>query len=491
MKRGERPELMWGLGLTDKEQHIIIGAAGPGYHLRNFQAENQPWKRELEQADQPSMLWIPWRVWADIPEFRRQAYRSMEKTQRVLILDTNGFAPEYEKVLEEGFLTSISAPLDRAQVQDALFRAKEVTSLYSDIYSMTEEIMLERELLKRKTDQLMFLNQLLAKVSETLDPGEILAKAGELLSLLVPLKTVQAVFWNKGVEADEAELDIFLPYPMNDAATSRWTEFLIDAAVRHDGGPVGGFTVTPVNDGSPEQGPLPEHGRVLSLPLRAGQESFGVLILLAEHDVRLAKDQVQTLRAASSHLGLALKNALLFRQVKVQADRDGLTRIFNRRTFDESMITELKRSQRYSTDLALLMIDLDHFKTINDTYGHQAGDDVLRRVGAILQHTVRDTDLPARYGGEEFAVLLPHTTENDAWNLAERIRACIADVLFNVADNQFSVTASIGVSSLEAGSLNKERDLLLGADQALYTAKANGRNMVVSSTRDALEALQH
>ncbi|MBU1611978.1 MAG: GGDEF domain-containing protein, partial [Proteobacteria bacterium] len=199
MKRGERPELMWGLGLTDKEQHIIIGAAGPGYHLRNFQAENQPWKRELEQADQPSMLWIPWRVWADIPEFRRQAYRSMEKTQRVLILDTNGFAPEYEKVLEEGFLTSISAPLDRAQVQDALFRAKEVTSLYSDIYSMTEEIMLERELLKRKTDQLMFLNQLLAKVSETLDPGEILAKAGELLSLLVPLKTVQAVFWNKGV----------------------------------------------------------------------------------------------------------------------------------------------------------------------------------------------------------------------------------------------------------------------------------------------------
>ncbi|MBU1610522.1 MAG: GGDEF domain-containing protein, partial [Proteobacteria bacterium] len=93
--------------------------------------------------------------------------------------------------------------------------------------------------------------------------------------------------------------------------------------------------------------------------------------------------------------------------------------------------------------------------------------------------------------GEEFAVLLPHTTENDAWNLAERIRACIADVLFNVADNQFSVTASIGVSSLEAGSLNKERDLLLGADQALYTAKANGRNMVVSSTRDALEALQH
>ncbi len=491
MKRGDRPELMWGLGLTDLEQHIIIGAAGPGYHLRTFPAENQPWKRELEQDERPSILWIPWRVWKDIPEFRRQVYQSMESTQRVLLLSPEGYTPEYEQVLEEGFLTSISAPLDKAKVQDALFRAKEVTSLYSDIYSMTEEIMLERELLKRKTDQLIFLNKLLATASESLDPGEILAKARDILSLLVPVKTLQAVFWSRESESDEYALDIFLPNRMSQKNVSRWTEFLIDAAARNGGAPTAEFQISRIQSELVEDGPLPEHGRALNMPLKAGQESFGVLVLLADHDVRLAKDQVQTLRAAASHLGLALKNALLFKQVKGQADRDGLTHVFNRRTFDASLLTELKRSQRYDTGLALLMIDLDHFKSINDSYGHQAGDEVLRRIGKILHSAVRNTDLPARYGGEEFAVLLPHTAEVDAWNLAERIRLSIEKASFSVSGKSFSITASIGVSSLESGSLDHEQDLLLGADKALYTAKSNGRNMVVSSSRTLLTAMQH
>lgn len=490
MIRGNRPELMWGLGLTDKEQHIILGAAGHGFHLRPFSAENQPWKRELEQAEQPSILWIPWRVWSDIPEFRRQAYRSMENTQRVLLFDSNDPVIEYEKVLEDGFLTSITAPLDRSKVQDALFRAKEVSSLYSDIYSMTEEIMLERELLKRKTDQLMFLNQLLTAASQSLDPAEILAQATGPLGLLVPLRSLQAVFWTPNEEASGSDIDIYLPHPLTKKAGARWTEFFIDAVSRNGGGPVNTVKTNCINPRERDDGPLPEHGRALNMTLKAGSETFGVLVMLADPDVRLAKDQVQTLRAAATHLSLALKNALLFRQVKGQADRDGLTGVFNRRTFDDNLMNELGRSQRYGTNLALLMLDLDHFKSVNDTYGHQAGDEVLRRVGEILQRTVRTTDTPARYGGEEFSVLLPHTAEGHAWNLAERIRVAIAEEVFTAGNATFTITASIGVSSLESGSLNKERDLVLGADQALYSAKANGRNMVVSSARDALESIQ-
>lgn len=489
MIRGDRPELMWGLGLTDKQQHIILGAAGPGFHLRPFAAENQPWKRELEQADQPSTLWIPWRVWSDIPEFRRQAYRAMDSTQRVLIFETGDPVIEYEKVLEDGFLTSITSPLERTKVQDALFRAKEVTSLYSDIYSMTEEIMLERELLKRKTDQLMFLNKLLTAASQSLNPAEILAQASGPLGLLVPLRSLQAVFWTPTGKGG-SDIDIFLPHPMKGKASARWTEFFTDAVSRNGGGPVNAMNIHCIQPGDQDDGPMPEHGRALNMALKAGPETFGVLVMLADPDVRLAKDQVQTLRAAATHLALALKNALLYRQVKVQADRDGLTNVFNRRTFDNNLIQELERSHRYSTNLALLMIDLDHFKDVNDTYGHQAGDEVLRRVGAILQRTVRGTDTPARYGGEEFSVLLPHTTEEHAWNLAERIRQAISEEVFVAGNSTFTVTASIGVSSLEEGSLNKEHDLLLGADQALYSAKANGRNMVVSSARDALASMQ-
>lgn len=489
MRGHSRPELMWGLGLTEKQQRAIAGAAGQGFELRNYAAANQPWKRELEQADQPSILWIPWRIWTDMPEFRRQAYRDMEDTQRVLILEEDTPAPEYEQVLEQGFLTSIAAPMDKAKVQDALFRAKEVTSLYSDLYSMTEEIMLERELLKRKTDQLLFLNKLLAQATETLDAAEILCRAGELLGLLVPVKATQAVFWQHDEASGECELDIFLPYPLENKAASRWTEFLIDAASRHCGSPVSTFQLIHLERHAKIQGPLPEHGRVLSLPLKAGGEPFGVLVLLAEHDVRLAKDQVQTLRAAAFHLGLALKNALLYREVKGQADRDGLTRVFNRRTFDEALVGEMRRSQRYDTDLALLMLDLDHFKDINDQYGHQAGDEVLRRIGEILKDTVRTTDMPARYGGEEFAVLLPHTCQRDAWKLAERIREIIAEQRFDSGKGTFSVTASIGVSSLKSGPLDHEDELLQGADQALYTAKANGRNMVVANPAAPAQAM--
>jgi diguanylate cyclase (GGDEF)-like protein len=128
------------------------------------------------------------------------------------------------------------------------------------------------------------------------------------------------------------------------------------------------------------------------------------------------------------------------------------------------------------------MVDLDHFKSVNDTYGHKAGDLVLRKVGEILSTVFRTTDLAARYGGEEFVVLLPHTSEEAAWKLAERVRTAIENCAFRFDGRDFSVTASIGVASVEGGSLSAtDDDLVLKADKALYQAKNNGRNMVVVS----------
>lgn len=490
MKRGKRPELMWGLGLSQTLLDDIRNGVGPGFHIRNFPSGDLPRTQELEQTEKPSAAWIPWGIWNTLSEHRKEAYREQEETQRILIQDENDNPIEMDQVLSEGFLTVVRSPLTRPKVQDAMFRAKEVTSMYSDIYRMTEEIMLERELLSRKTDQLMFLNKILASATESLDPATILMNAKETLSLVLPIKMLHAVFWNHQQGSEVSDAEIFLNGHMTPEVESIWVEHLMASATSMGSGPVNGFQIIHADAGRRNNmGLLPEDGRLVTMPLSAGHETFGCLALLCENGYRLGKDQVETFRSAVNHLGLALRNALVFKEVKLRADRDGLTRIYNRHSFEERLIYEIKRRRRYNHDLSLLMVDLDHFKHVNDTYGHKAGDMVLRKVGEILTETFRGTDLPARYGGEEFVVLLPHTNEADAWKLAERVRESVQSCEFDFEGESFAVTASIGVASVEAGALTKDDDLIVKADKALYKAKHNGRNMVVVSKPKPAQAV--
>jgi len=194
----------------------------------------------------------------------------------------------------------------------------------------------------------------------------------------------------------------------------------------------------------------------------------------------LGKDQVQALFAATNHLALALKNAVLFHRVKSRADHDGLTRLHNRRAFDERLTEEMRRHQRYGQPMSLLMCDIDHFKGVNDTYGHLTGDHVLREVGRLLVETLRSTDFSARFGGEEFVVILPQTDEQQAFALAERLRNGIANLRFSQNGQSFGITVSIGVAHLQPGDLSRRRGLLKKVDQALYQAKRQGRNQVFS-----------
>lgn len=487
MKRGRRPELMWGVGLAESVVRQIEQGVGPGFHIRNFPGDALPVTRELEQDEKPSAAWIPWSVWSGFPEARKQEYRNQDETHRILIQDGDAEL-EMEKVLAEGFLTAVDLPLTRPKIQDVMFRAKEVKSLYSDIYRMTEEIMLERELLARKTDQLLFLNKLLASATESLDAATILANAKNSLGLVLPVKMLHAAFWNTGPDSG-ADVEILLNGKMAPAVESAWVERIMAAASSMGSGAVNGFQVSYTDPARrPEYSLAPDQGKLVLMPLAAGRETFGCLALLCEPGYRLGRDQVETLRSAVNHVGLALRNALAFKEVKLRADRDGLTRLYNRRSFDERLVYEIKRRARYHHDLSLLMVDLDHFKSVNDTYGHKAGDLVLRKVGEILSTVFRTTDLAARYGGEEFVVLLPHTSEEAAWKLAERVRTAIEDCAFHFDGQDFAVTASIGVASVEGGSLSSDDDLVLKADKALYQAKNNGRNMVVVSGQKSAAA---
>lgn len=163
---------------------------------------------------------------------------------------------------------------------------------------------------------------------------------------------------------------------------------------------------------------------------------------------------------------------------------DALTGLFNRRHFEERFGAEFSRSERYRAPLSCVMIDIDHFKRLNDTYGHPFGDQVIRRVAQEAQASLRDVDVLARYGGEELVALLPETGPQEALQVAERVRAGIASLRLQWSDPQgrgveVTCTASVGVATWPASGLSTAEALLRAADDALYAAKQHGRNRVV------------
>ncbi len=171
------------------------------------------------------------------------------------------------------------------------------------------------------------------------------------------------------------------------------------------------------------------------------------------------------------------------RKLQDQSHTDALTGLRNRRFFDERLLEEFARAQRYSNPVALMMLDLDLFKQVNDLHGHQAGDVVLREAAALIRASLRDPDICARYGGEEFAVILPMTHMSGALTVAERVWRALGSKVYSVtgpagAPAELHVTASIGVAFFPAKDVTTAELLVRYADEALYQAKRDGRNMI-------------
>lgn len=178
-----------------------------------------------------------------------------------------------------------------------------------------------------------------------------------------------------------------------------------------------------------------------------------------------------------------VQDILRIRTLETENITDPLMEIFNRRHLERRLAEEVARAARYRFPLSLLMIDIDHFKRINDRYGHPAGDLVLKEIGALLKGNLRNVDFPARYGGEEAAVLLPHTGEADALLVAERIRKKIESASFTIdgppaAGGAFRCTVSIGIA-VRSPECTTPGELVRLADKALYQAKQSGRNRSV------------
>ena len=162
---------------------------------------------------------------------------------------------------------------------------------------------------------------------------------------------------------------------------------------------------------------------------------------------------------------------------------DALTKLFNRRHFMAALEGEFERTDRYGSPLGLVMLDIDHFKRLNDTYGHQVGDEALRGLSEIIRYTVRSTDIAARYGGEEFIVLLPQTDLEGATEFAHRLRFAVEDKTMVVGGQEVRMTVSLGVAACPHPAAESGEALIRLADDALYRAKRAGRNRVMVSER--------
>jgi diguanylate cyclase (GGDEF)-like protein len=223
-----------------------------------------------------------------------------------------------------------------------------------------------------------------------------------------------------------------------------------------------------------ETGDPDADGERLELPLTAGRTTFGKLSLVG--DV-FDEEQRMTASSLASHAAIALENARLHRIVERQALVDGLTGIANRRQCEDALTAEISRADRLGAPMTLVLADLDDFKAVNDIHGHTVGDDVLREFASVLKATVRDSDLAGRWGGEEFILLLPGTDAAGGANLADRVRAALAERSFLGRDGEVvTVTCSFGVAQHSPG--DHERELFASADGALYRAKREGKNRV-------------
>lgn len=213
------------------------------------------------------------------------------------------------------------------------------------------------------------------------------------------------------------------------------------------------------------------------VPLMAHGEALGVLHIRGD----ATEPHRQLAVTVAEHIALALANLRLRETLRYQAIRDPLTGLFNRRYMEESLEREVQRAARHGTPLAIVMLDIDYFKRFNDTFGHTAGDTLLRELGAFLQRHIRGEDIACRYGGEEFTLILPDATLDDVWRRAEEFREA-AHHLHVYHRDQFlgPITISLGIAMFPLHGTTAET-LVRAADEALYVAKTTGRNRAVVS----------
>jgi diguanylate cyclase (GGDEF)-like protein len=213
-------------------------------------------------------------------------------------------------------------------------------------------------------------------------------------------------------------------------------------------------------------------------PLRFRDEIIGVIVIVKKDPKdRFSVSSERLLSNFAIQAAVAVENLILYRKSQHLSITDGLTGLYNHRYFQEQLCIELSRAQRYDLNFSIVIVDVDNFKDINDTYGHIAGDEILRRLAAYIKKTTRESDIVARYGGDEFVMLLPETPKDGAAALCNRIRAALAQ---NIIGGNIPVKISMGISAYPDDGVYNQ-DIVEKADSALYRAKEEGRDRICTA----------
>lgn len=239
-------------------------------------------------------------------------------------------------------------------------------------------------------------------------------------------------------------------------------------------------------EGFPER--HPEIKSLLAVPLVLRGDIIGILMVTDKTTGEgFSAEDEDLLLNASFHIALALEKLWFYDRLQQLANLDGLTNLYNHRAFQDRLDEEIERARRGGHSIGLMMIDIDLFKIFNDTYGHLAGDKILKEVAKVIRESIRKMDVPARYGGEEFAVILPETTLQGALLVAERIRQEVSEKKIDYDGKRIGVTVSVGIALYPEDGKDK-KSLIASADLALYHAKRTGRNRVCTYSEFVTES---
>jgi diguanylate cyclase (GGDEF)-like protein len=294
----------------------------------------------------------------------------------------------------------------------------------------------------RHADQRRVLVKAAREMGSLLDPGKIQEKLVEMAQILFPGKPVQISYGQTGNPIDQFVIQ------------KRQSILVPDGPIKGD--------------------PL------MASPICSQRAVAGILHVGGHSDSPFNRDDLRLLDILASLATLALDNTLLFQHVKETALRDGLTGLLTHRAFQDHLEEQILEASRFEQPMSVILMDVDHFKSVNDTHGHQAGDQVLQGVSHVLVRQVREVDIVSRYGGEEFVVLLLQTPHHEAVQIAEEMRRDLESQEFDVGRTVIRVSGSFGVASFPSDATSSQQ-LMRHADQRLYRAKTSGRNRVIGS----------
>ncbi|WP_447972132.1 diguanylate cyclase [Nitrospira sp. Kam-Ns4a] len=396
--------------------------------------------------------------------------RDRECDACVLVVGRDHGAERVAALLRAGAYDYLTSPIRAGRLEESLRQGLEIRRAFLQVRELAarlkaanEDLSRDRDSLRRWNRNLESLTRLGQAMAGTLDPDAIVREVGERLPELLDYDVVGVLWW----EPTRTWVHARVPLDQRVVAETR------DALLAR--GPAGLAGA----GGSPRE--VRDGGRAtvsIEVPLLVGSQPAGLIRLARLTGPVYDRHETELVRAVATSLALALRNAEAHSQVRSLALTDSLTNVPNRRAFSQCLAREFQEAQRYGTPLCLIMVDLDHFKSLNDRFGHVFGDQLLRGVAAMIQQAVRGADVVARYGGEEFAVILPRTDLARAVSLAHRIRDRIARHTFPLDGSCVRLTASLGLAGVPDPAVPTMEALIAAADAALYRAKTCGRNRV-------------